>query len=155
MGWVMILCKDLVRNRAAMQKVLKLSSQLGLRADAPGAQVRGPGDAPSQPYERRGMQVNLQKFVMENEIMDMKPDEAIVMGLDTEGTVENGRPPSAPRPSRRWDARPAADRPPGGGGAGPGVGVKGADRNRTDAAVLCRYEQSEVTLRSFRSIRIL
>jgi charged multivesicular body protein 2A len=101
---VMILCKDLVRNRAAMQKFLKLSSQLealGLRIETIKAQagaakaLKGAAQAMHQLNRMTNvpeMQAIMQKFVMENEMMDMKSemvDEAIDMGLDTDGTIED------------------------------------------------------------------
>jgi charged multivesicular body protein 2A len=100
---VMILCKDLVRNRAAAQKFAKLSSQLealGLRIETIKAQagaakaLKGATQAMHQLNQMTNlpeMQSIVQKFMMENEMMDMKADmvdEAIDMGLDTEGTVE-------------------------------------------------------------------
>jgi charged multivesicular body protein 2A len=103
MDSVMILCKDLVRNRAAMQKFLKLSSQLeslGLRIEAIKAQagaaqaMKGAAGAMHQLNRMINvpeMQMIMQKFMMENEMMDMKSDmvdEAIDMALDTDGTLE-------------------------------------------------------------------
>jgi charged multivesicular body protein 2A len=100
---VMILCKDLVRNRAAAQKFLKLSSQLeslGLRIETIKAQagaakaLKGAAAAMHQLNQMTNvpeMQAIVQKFIMENEMMDAKNemvDEAIDMGLDTEGTLE-------------------------------------------------------------------
>jgi charged multivesicular body protein 2A len=104
MDSVMILCKDLVRNRAAAQKFMKLSSQLqalGLRIETIKGQagaakaLKGATQAMCQLNRMTNvpeMQAIVQKFMMENEMMDMKSDmvdEAIDMGLDTEGTVED------------------------------------------------------------------
>ena len=100
---VMILAKDLVRQRAAMHKFLKLSSQLeslGLRIETIKAQagatqaLRGAAQAMHQLNRMVNvpqMQMIMQKFMMENEMMDMKSemvDEVMDDVWDEEGDVE-------------------------------------------------------------------
>lgn len=81
---VMIIAKDLVRNRAAMHKFLKLSSQLeslGLRIETIKAQagvtaaLKGAAGAMHQLNRMVNvpeMQHIMMKFMQENEMMDMK-----------------------------------------------------------------------------------
>ncbi|KAH0786775.1 vacuolar protein sorting-associated protein 2 1 [Histomonas meleagridis] len=81
---VMIIAKDLVRNRQAMKKFLKLGSQmesLGLRIETIKAQagvnkaLKGAAQAMHQLNRMVNvpqMQMIMQKFMMENEMMDMK-----------------------------------------------------------------------------------
>ena len=83
---VMILAKDLVRNRAAMKKFLKLGSQLqslGLRIETIKAQagvtaaLKGAAGAMAQLNRMVNvpqMQAIMMKFMQENEMMDMKSD---------------------------------------------------------------------------------
>lgn len=81
---VMIIAKDLVRNRQAMKKFLKLGSQmesLGLRIETLKAQagvnkaLKGAAQAMHQMNRMVNvpqMQMIMQKFMMENEMMEMK-----------------------------------------------------------------------------------
>lgn len=100
---VMILAKDLVRNRSAMHKFLKLSSQLeslGLRIETIKAQagatqaLKGAAGALHQLNRMVNvpqMQMIMQKFMQENEMMDMKSemvDEAMDDIWDDDGTME-------------------------------------------------------------------
>lgn len=84
MDSVMIIAKDLVRNRQAMKKFLKLGSQmesLGLRIETLKAQagvnkaLKGAAQAMHQMNRMVNvpqMQAIMQKFMMENEMMEMK-----------------------------------------------------------------------------------
>ena len=100
---VMIIAKDLVRNRSAMKKFLKLSSQmegLGLRIETIKAQagvsqaLKGAASAMHQLNRMVNvpqMQAIMAKFMQENEMMDMKSemvDEAMDDLWDDEGDVE-------------------------------------------------------------------
>jgi charged multivesicular body protein 2A len=100
---VMILCKDIVRNRSAMNKFLKLGSQLeslGLRIETMKAQagatqaLKGAAQAMHQLNQMVNvpqMQAIIQKFTMENEAMDLKSemvDDAMDMIMDEDGTLE-------------------------------------------------------------------
>jgi charged multivesicular body protein 2A len=83
---VMIICKDVVRNRRAMQQFLKLKSQLealGLRIETVKAQsgiqaaLKGAAGAMHQLNQITNvpqMQAIVQKFMAENELMDMKAE---------------------------------------------------------------------------------
>ncbi|KAH0785873.1 vacuolar protein sorting-associated protein 2 1 [Histomonas meleagridis] len=98
---VMIIAKDLVRNRQAMKKFLKLGSQmesLGLRIETIKAQagvnkaLKGAAQAMHQLNRMVNvpqMQMIMQKFMMENEMMDMKGemvDEAMDDLWEDDGT---------------------------------------------------------------------
>ena len=100
---VMIIAKDLVRNRSAMKKFLKLSSQmegLGLRIETIKAQagvsqaLKGAASAMHQLNRMVNvpqMQAIMAKFMQENEMMDMKSemvDEAMDDLWDDEGDIE-------------------------------------------------------------------
>ena len=100
---VMIIAKDLVRNRAAMKKFLKLGSQLeslGLRIETIKAQagvtaaLKGAAGAMSQLNRMVNvpqMQAIMMKFMQENEMMDMKSemvDEQMDDLWDEEGDFE-------------------------------------------------------------------
>ena len=101
---VMILAKDLVRNRAAMKKFLKLSSQLeslGLRIETIKAQagvtaaLKGAAGAMAQLNRMVNvpqMQAIMMKFMQENEMMDMKSemvDEQMDDLWDEDGELED------------------------------------------------------------------
>jgi charged multivesicular body protein 2A len=101
---VMILCRDLVRNRAAMQQFLKMQSQiegLGLRIETIKAQAgaaqalkgaAGVMHRLNAMVNVPEMQMIMQKFMMENEMMDMKKelvDEAMDIVTDEDGTIED------------------------------------------------------------------
>lgn len=100
---VMILAKDVVRNRAAMHKFLRLSSTLeglGLRIETIKAQagvtqaLKGAAGAMNQLNKMikvPELQMIMQKFMMENEMMDMKGemvDEAMDDLWDEDGDLE-------------------------------------------------------------------
>ncbi|OHT15545.1 Charged multivesicular body protein 2a [Tritrichomonas foetus] len=100
---VMILAKDVVRNRNAMHKFLRLASQLeslGLRIETIKAQagvtqaLKGATGAMTQLNRMVNvpqLQAIMQKFMMENEMMDMKGemmDEAMDDLWDDEGDME-------------------------------------------------------------------
>lgn len=103
MDSVMIVCKDLVRSRAAAQKFMRFSSQLqalGLRIMTISAQA-GAATAlkgVTQAMHRLNQMMNVpeiqaivQKFMMEDEMLDMKDDianEAFDTLFDAEGTVD-------------------------------------------------------------------
>ena len=101
---VMIIAKDLVRNRAAMKKFLKLGSQLeglGLRIETIKAQagvtaaLKGAAGAMSQLNRMVNvpqMQMIMMKFMQENEMMDMKSemvDDQMDDLWDEEGDMED------------------------------------------------------------------
>ena len=101
---VMILAKDIVRNRNAMNKFLKLSSSLeslGLRIETIKAQagvtqaLKGAASAMTQLNRMVNvpqLQAIMQKFMMENEMMDMKGemmDEAMDDLWDDQGDMED------------------------------------------------------------------
>lgn len=100
---VMIIAKDLVRNRSAMKKFLKLGSQLeslGLRIETIKAQagvtaaLKGAAGAMAHLNHMVNlpqMQAIMMKFMQENEMMDMKSemvDEQMDDLWDDEGTME-------------------------------------------------------------------
>ena len=100
---VMILAKDVVRNRNAMHKFLRLSSQLeslGLRIETIKAQagvtqaLKGAASAMHQLNKMVNvpqLQQIMQKFMMENEMMDMKGemvDDAMDDLWDEDGDME-------------------------------------------------------------------
>jgi len=99
----MIIAKDLVRNRAAMKKFLKLGSQLeslGLRIETIKAQtgvsnaLKGAAGAMSQLNRMVNvpqMQAIMMKFMQENEMMEMKSemvDEQMDDLWDEDGEME-------------------------------------------------------------------
>jgi charged multivesicular body protein 2A len=102
---VMIIAKDLVRNRSAMKKFMKLSSQLeglGLRIEIIKAQsgattaLKGAAAAMSQINRMVNvpqMQMIMMKFMQENEMMEMKSDmvdEQMDDLWDEDGGIEEG-----------------------------------------------------------------
>jgi charged multivesicular body protein 2A len=101
---VMILCRDLIRNRSVIQRFLKLRSQLealGLRIEITRAQsgaAQAMKGAAGVMHQLNAMvnvpevQMVMQKFMMENEMMDMKVDmvdEARDLVTDPEATIED------------------------------------------------------------------
>jgi division protein CdvB (Snf7/Vps24/ESCRT-III family) len=100
---VMILCRDIVRNRSAMSKFLKLASQLesvGLQIELMRARtgmthaLRGAARAIHQLNQMVNvprMQGIIQQFTMENEAMELRAemgDDLMDMIMDGDGALE-------------------------------------------------------------------